>query len=74
MRDKFGFITVGHLRSSVNKHGCYFSYLHLLQKKKKPSVHSESKKMKGHENGGSSQFIQTKDITLLPQCASVGHA
>ena len=30
--------------------------------------------MKGHENGGSSQFIQTKDITLLPQCASVGHA
>ena len=51
MRDEFGFITVGHLRSSVNKHGCYFSYLHLLQKKKKPSVHSESKKMKGHENG-----------------------
>ena len=57
MRDEFGFITVGHLRSSVNKHGCYFSYLHLLQKKK-ASVHSESKKMKGHENGGSSQFIQ----------------
>ena len=73
MRDGFGFITVGHLRSSVNKHGCYFSYLHLLQKKK-TSVHSESKKMKGHENGGSSQFIQIKDITLLPQSSNVGHA
>ena len=30
--------------------------------------------MKGHENGGSSQFIQIKDITLLPQCSNVGHA
>ena len=30
--------------------------------------------MKGHENGGSSQFIQIKDITLLPQSSNVGHA
>ena len=50
MRDGFGFITVGHLRSSVNKHGCYFSYLHLLQKKKN-HLSIRSKKMKGHENG-----------------------